>query len=160
MPRKYLSSVNNKVAKKASASRDELVKEAQQQYAKASKSGGSAYASATSRLAKATDAAKKDTFDTWTESDLKKYLDSYGIPVYQGSNINDLRAAVRRNAQYFHYGTSTPSGTILARLQEGAYWLFDQLKLGASSGRAQGQEAADAVREKTAQASEKVRQEL
>lgn len=152
--------MNNKAAKKADATRHELLKHAQDQYAKASEAGGSQYASVTSYLAQATAAAKKDTFDQWSESELKNYLDSYGIPTYQGSDINELRAAVRRNAQYFHYGTSTPSQTIFARLQEGAYWLLDQLKFGASVGRAQGQEAAESAKSKVAEATQKIRQEL
>uniref|UniRef100_A0A093V3Y1 Meiotic sister chromatid recombination protein 1 n=1 Tax=Talaromyces marneffei PM1 TaxID=1077442 RepID=A0A093V3Y1_TALMA len=158
--KKYLSSVNNKYAKKADATREELLKQAQEEYAKASKIGGSRYASATSYLAQATAAAKKDTFNEWSESDLKYYLDSYGIPTYQGSHVNELRAAVRRNAQYFHYGTSSPSQTILARIQEGAWWLVDQLKFGAALGRAQGQDAAESVKIKAAEVTQKIREEL
>lgn len=158
--RKYLSSVNSKYAKKADATREELLKEAQEQYAKASKAGGSHYASATSYLAQATAGAKKDTFNEWSQSDLKNYLDSYGIPTYQGSHVNELRAAVRRNAQYFHYGTSTPSQTIFARIKEGAWWLVDQLKFGAALGRAQGQDAAESAKTKAAQTTQKIREDL
>jgi len=158
--KKYLSSVNNKYAKKADATREELLKHAQEEYAKASKTGGSRYASATSYLAQATAAAKKDTFNEWSQSDLKNYLDSYGIPVYQGSHVNELRAAVRRNAQYFHYGTSTPSQTIFARIKEGAWWLVDQLKFGAALGRAQGQDAAESAKTKAAEVTQKIREEL
>jgi len=82
---------------------------------------------------------------------LKSYLDSYGISAYQGSTTNELKAMARRNANYFRYGTSTPSATLYARLSNGAQWVLDQLKIGAASGRKeagyQGQKAADAVKE-------------
>ena len=151
------------------------MKQAQDSYASASKSGGSQYASVTSYLASATDAAKDTTFDTWTESDLKSYLDSYGMPAYQGSTTEELKAAARRNANYFRYGTSTPQGTIWAQLQGYSQWILDQLKIGASSGRQeagyQAEKAADAVKEgvttatnrageQAQKASDKVKEEL
>lgn len=158
--RKWLSSQNNKAANKAGASRDELFKQAQDSYASASKSGGSSYASVTSYLASATDAAKDNTFDTWSDSDLKSYLDSYGVPNYQGSNTNELKAMARRNANYFRYGTSTPQGTLFARLQSGAQWVFDQLKIGVGSGRQSaayhGEKAGDAVKEAATSATHRV----
>ena len=177
--RKWLSTQSNKAAKKASTNskltRDELLKQAQDTYASASKSGGSSYASVTSYLASATDAAKDTTFDTWSDSDLKSYLDSYGVPNYQGSNTNELRAMARRNANYFRYGTSSPPATLFSRIQGGAQWVLNQLKIGASSGRQeasyQAQKGADAVKEqattakhyaseKGQQASDKVKEEL
>lgn len=157
---KYLSAMNSKAAKQADASREELAKHAKDAYIKASKAGGEQYASATSNLAVATDSAKDTTFDNWTQSEIKKYLDSYGIPVYQGSNINELRAAARRHATYFKYGTNTPQGTIYAKIMETVNWLVDQVKVGASSGRAQGHEAAEKAREKAAEQSQKIRSEL
>lgn len=68
-----------KTADKSGATRDELVSAAQSAYTSASSAGGSTYASATSYLTQATDVARKTAFDTWSESDLKNYLDSYGI---------------------------------------------------------------------------------
>ncbi|KAJ5211751.1 uncharacterized protein N7498_003397 [Penicillium cinerascens] len=157
---KYLSAMNSKAAKKADASREELAKQAKDAYIKASKAGGKEYASATSNIAVATGSAKDTTFDNWTHSEIKKYLDSYGIPVYQGSSINELRAAARRHATYFKYGTNTPQDTIYAKIMETVNWLIDQVKVGASSGRAQGQEAAENVREKVSEQTEKIRSEL
>ena len=94
---------------------------------------------------------KDSTFDTWSDSELKSYLDSYGITNYQGSNTNELKAMARRNAQYFRYGTTTPGAGIFASLQNGAQWVLDQLKIGAASGRKeaeyQGQRGADHVKE-------------
>ncbi|KAI9832905.1 MAG: hypothetical protein M1819_003935 [Sarea resinae] len=149
--KKWLSSQGNKGADKAGATRDDLLKQAQDSYASASKSGGSGYASVTSYLASATDAAKDSTFDTWSDSELKSYLDSYGLPSYQGSSTNELRAAARRYSNYFRYGTTSPTGTLYAKLQNGAQWVMDQLKIGAASGRKeagyQAQKGADAVKE-------------
>lgn len=152
--------MNAKVAKKADASREELIKQAEDSYIKASKAGGEHYVSATKNIAEATGTAKQATFDNWSHSDLKKYLDSYGIPVYQGSSINELRAAARRQANYFRFGTTTPQETIYAKVMETLNWALEKLKVGASSGRAQGQEAAEKVREKAAEGTEKVRSEL
>lgn len=148
--------MNAKVSYRTDVTRDELIKQAQEAYAKASKAGGSSMASATSYIAQATGAAKDTTFESWSHSDLKSYLDKFGIPVYQGSSLNELRAAARRNAQYFKYGTTSPQGTIFAKLQELGQWAMDWLKIGASSGRAQGKQAAEALREKA----ENVRVEL
>lgn len=81
--KKYLASSGDAAAKKAAeksgATRDELLAAAQSAYASASSAGGSSYASVTSYLSQATDAAKSSAFDTWSESELKSYLDSYGI---------------------------------------------------------------------------------
>lgn len=67
------------VAEKSGATRDELVSAAQSAYTSASSAGGANWASVTSYLSKATDSAKSSAFDSWSESELKNYLDSYGI---------------------------------------------------------------------------------
>ena len=139
---KYLSTNSKKAKKNANANRDELVKSAQAAYASASKSGGSSYASLTSYLASSTDAVKDTTFDTWSQSDLKSYLDTYGVPNYQGSNVNELKAEAKKQATYFRYGTSSPSGSIFARIQQSFQWALDQLRLGAAQGRVEGEKAA------------------
>ncbi|KAJ5736258.1 uncharacterized protein N7483_001383 [Penicillium malachiteum] len=157
---KYLSALNCKAAEKADASREELVEHAKAGYAKASKAGGEQYASAAAAAAQATGSAKDTTFDQWSHSDLKKYLDSYGIPVYQGSSINELRAAARRQTTYFKYGTNNPQDTIYAKIVDTLQWALEQLKIGASSGRAQGQEAAEKVREKVSEKTQSLRAEL
>ena len=172
---KWLQAQNHKAAKNTKASRDELLKQAQDNYASASKAGGNKYASVTSYLATQTDAAKDSTFDTWSESELKSYLDSYGVDTYQGSTINELRAAVRRNAQYFRYGTNSPSETLLAKLQSNFNWVLDQVGLGAKSGSSeaayQATKAGDKIKEQATvaknraaeaaqSASDKVKEEL
>ena len=140
--RKYLSANSKKAKKNADASRDDLVKQAQDAYASASQSGGRSYASVTSYLASATDTVKDSTFDTWSQSDLKDYLDTYGIPTYQGSNMNELKAEAKKQATYFRHGTSTPQGTIFERVKDGFSWMMQQLRLGAAQGRVQGEEVA------------------
>ncbi|KAI1480098.1 hypothetical protein K445DRAFT_317467 [Daldinia sp. EC12] len=136
--KKYLASSGNaaaqKVAESGSATRDELVDAAQSAYSSASSAGGISYASATSYLAQATEAAKKSTFDTWSESELKAYLDSYGVPVPQGSTLNELRAEARKQSTYFKYGTSNPASTAFAKIGENvkdAYqWVLGHLTAG------------------------------
>lgn len=129
----YLAAHGKKAKKNAELSRQELVKQAQDSYASASKSGGSSFASVTSYLAKQTDAAKDTTFDTWSDSDLKDYLDSYGVPNYQGSTTNELRAEAKKQANYFRYGTSSPSETIYERIKNGLQWILAQAQGTASS---------------------------
>jgi hypothetical protein len=153
--RAYLSSSGNKAAQKvanqAGATREQLLSAAQDSYATASKSSGTAYASVTSYLAKQTDSAKDTVFDTWTESELKNYLDSYGFNVPQGSTKNQLIAYARNQRNWFQYGTTTPQGTLYAKLSNAAQWVMNQLSIGASTAdkeaRYQGQKAADAAKE-------------
>jgi len=151
----YLASSGNaaaeKIANQADATRDDLLSAAQDAYATASKSSGPAYASVTSYLSKATDAAKDSAFDTWSDSDIKAYLDTYGVPVPQGSTSNQLKAYARNQANWFRYGTTTPQGTLYAKLSEAGQWVLDQLRIGAASGRKQAayqaEKATDAAKE-------------
>lgn len=126
-----------KVSEKAGATREELVAAANSAYASASSAGGSSFASVTSYLAHATDNAKAATFDTWSDSELKSYLDSYGIPVPQGSTTNELRALARRQWTYYKYGTSTPSETVFAKIKEnilgGWDWITGQVMIGSDA---------------------------
>ncbi|KAI1822783.1 hypothetical protein F4861DRAFT_513088 [Xylaria intraflava] len=134
----YLASSGDSAAKKiaesAGSTREDLLKAAQQAYSSASKTGGLSYASATNYLALATETAKGNVFDTWSESELKAYLDSYGVPVPQGSNLNQLKAEARKQSTYFKYGTTNPVDTAFAKLGDsvkGAYqWVWDQLGAG------------------------------
>lgn len=152
--------MNAKASRRADVTREELIKQAQDTYAKASKAGDSSLASATSYMAQATASVKDTTFENWSHSELKAYLDAFGIPIYQGSSLNELRAAARRNSQYFKYGTTSPRGPIVAKIQETLQWVMNQLNIGASSGRLQGQQAADEVKEKAEDAMERARMEL
>jgi hypothetical protein len=99
----------------------------------------------TSYLASATDAAKSSAFDTWSDSELKAYLDTYGVPVPQGSKRNELIAYARNQANWFRYGTTTPQGTLWAKLKEGAWWVYQQLSIGSMKGKADVERAAEKV---------------
>jgi len=151
----YLASSGNKAAEKTSkqagATREQLLSAAQDAYSEASKTGGDSYASVTSYLAKQTDSAKDSVFDTWSESELKNYLDSYGFKVPQGSTKNELVAWARSQRNYFQYGTTTPQGTLWVKLQRSAQWVLDQLSIGAAAGRKQAsyqaEKAGDSVKE-------------
>lgn len=149
-----------KVAEKSDATRADLVKAAQSAYASASSAGGDAYASATSYLSKATDNAKASTFDTWSDSDLKSYLDSYGVPVPQNGKVDELKAMARRQYTYYHYGTSSPSGTIFAKFGENVKntlnWVKDQLHIGADAAKKKMHDA----QEQAEDAKDKVKEEL
>lgn len=146
----YLANSGNNAAKKvgesSSATRDELVSAAKSAYASASSAGGDSYASATSYLTKATGSAKSSAFETWSESDLKDYLDSYGVPVPQGSTVNQLKAEARKQYTYFKYGTTNPADTAFAKFSESVkdtyQWVITQLGIGAGTAK----EKADNVR--------------
>lgn len=133
-----------KIGEKSEATREELTDAAQSAYASASSAGGDKYASATAWLASATDSAKASAFDTWSETELKAYLDSYGIPVPQGSTLDSLKAQVRKQSTYFKYGTSSPTGTAFAKLGEsvkGAYqWVVGQVGAGGAAAKKQVEE--------------------
>lgn len=162
MIRSWLAANGDKSAKKAAAksgaARADLLKYARDSYASASKTGGSGFASVTSAMAAATGYVKDSTFDTWTSSDLKAYLDSYGVPVPQGTKEEELKAMARKQSTYFRYGTSSPSGTLLAKLQSGAQWILEQLKFGAASGRKEGQKAYDYATEKGTEATHRAQE--
>lgn len=106
--KKWFSARGDEAAASASATREELVASAVSAYNVASEGASSgsnaAYASVTSALAQATDAAKATTFETWSESELKNYLDSYGVKAYQGSTKNELVAKARRCNHLFQTG--------------------------------------------------------
>ncbi|KAH6609849.1 stress response ish1 [Trichoderma cornu-damae] len=124
-------------AKKKGATRDDLVSAAQSAYSSASSAGGAQYASATSYLASVTAAAKHNAFEAWSESELKAYLDSYGVPVPKGSKIDELKAEARKQSAYFKYGSSSPGGTLLAKMEEAAgdgwRWICERLGLGSEA---------------------------
>lgn len=145
----YLVNSGNDAAKKVgestSATRDDLVSAAQSAYASASSAGDLSYASATSYLAKATDAAKSNVFDTWSESELKSYLDHYGVPVHQGTTLNQLKAEARKQSTYFKYGTNNPTDTAFAKLSESVkdtyQWVKGQLGVGAEAAKKKANDA-------------------
>jgi hypothetical protein len=157
---KWLESQGKKTKKTASASRDDLVKQAQDAYASASKSGGSNYASATGYLTQQTAATKDTTFDAWSESELKKYLDSYGISTYQGSTLNELRAEARKQYNYFKYGTSTPAETVFERIKSGFQWLLGQGQASGAAASASASKSASSAASAASKSASSARNEL
>ena len=93
---------------KAKGTRDELIARAKKQYASASAKGGEVWNSMTAQGAKVTGYQ----FDQWSDSDLKDVLDTYGVPVPQGSKRNELIAAAKKHSRYFSQGPDwyTPTG--------------------------------------------------
>ncbi|KAI5788400.1 hypothetical protein EDC01DRAFT_749219 [Geopyxis carbonaria] len=167
-----------KVAGSSAASAASVVGESVTSYAgeKASQAtdaatdaAGVAYASITSALAQATDAAKETTFDTWSDSDLKAYLDTYGISTYQGTTRNQLIAAARRNSHAFIHGSgdqgvSGQAGTAFSYLWgkfgELMGWGAKQAQKGGNRAYESAQVAGDAAKEKAQQAYDRAREEL
>lgn len=131
------------------------MKQAQSAYAQASKTGGINYASVTSYLAQATGTAKDKTFDAWSRADLKKYLESFGIKSEQEKELDQLRREAADHANYFRYGVYQQEATVFDRMQNGVQWALDQLKIGALSGRTEGQKAAEEAKAKAAKAKTK-----
>jgi len=80
--------------------RDQLIAAVRRNSRSASLGLASWSASISSKAASATDFIADTIFDTWSDSQLKKYADEKGIKVPQGSKRNELLAlARRRNAQ-------------------------------------------------------------
>ncbi len=156
----YLSKHGNAAAKAAAKkkdiARDELVTAAQSAYSSASTAGGAQYAAATSYLSEVNSQMKNKAFDKWSETELKKYLDSYGVPVPQGSKIEDIKALARRQSTYFKYGTSSPGGTLYAQVEkvvsDGWGWISQQLRLGSDAATEKAAEANAAAKKKAAEA--------
>lgn len=153
--KKYLegqgAKATDKAGSKAQHTREELVAQAKAAYAEAQKSGGTAYSAATSAISsamsKTTDTAKQSTFDTWSDSDLKAYLDSYGINTYQGSTRNELIAKARRAQHLFMYGTQTPTQGMLEKVKGGAGWLYNQVAMMVGMAEKKGEKTAHRAKE-------------
>jgi hypothetical protein len=170
------------IGKKAKGTRDDLIASAKKIYASASARGGDAWSSLTAKGAKATGYL----FDTWSDSDLKSFLDTYGVPVPQGSKRNELIAAARRHSKYFNQGPNWYKTGFVAQIKDYAYQGIGYIKafiVGTSNSaykidqkardaakeqatigkhRAQeaAQKAADRAYEKGQQAYDKVKEEL
>lgn len=67
------------MANKATATRDDMVSAARSAYASAAATGGERYDAARNYITKTGESAKNNAFETWSESELKSYLDSFGI---------------------------------------------------------------------------------
>ncbi|KAJ6263312.1 hypothetical protein Dda_1875 [Drechslerella dactyloides] len=133
------------VSDSAAGSRDELAASAAAGYASASSAGGEAYATVSSALAQATAYVKDNTFETWSDSELKAYLDSYGVKTYQGSTKNELVARARRCRQIFEKGWRQE--TAAEKFQRLGWNSFNNLMYYLGVGKATVEEKAKAVKE-------------
>lgn len=79
------------------SSRDKLVAEVRRNSRLASLNLKSAYASASSAAAHASEAVTDAIFDSWSDSQLKEWADKNGIKVPQGSKRNELIALARKH---------------------------------------------------------------
>jgi len=160
--RTWLKGQGQSVQDGASQSRDELVASASAAYASASSAGGDTYATVTSALAQATDYVKDNTFDTWSDSELKAYLDSYGVQTYQGTTKNELVAKARRCRKIFENGWRQETAfEKFQRLGWNTYGnLMYYLGVGKSKAQAQGENYASSASSATSRVTAAVKQEL
>ncbi|KAK9321435.1 hypothetical protein V1517DRAFT_326347 [Lipomyces orientalis] len=93
----------------AAGTRDQLAVKAGEYFNSMKQEGGERYNRALSKLHEWYNSGKDLAFDTWSDSDLKAYLDTYGVPVYQGTTRNELIAAARRHTKLFRHGAN-PEG--------------------------------------------------
>lgn len=137
-------------AKKTEAVRDDLVAAAKSAYTKAEKKGGAEYEAVKKYVAELSKSVQSRAFNAWSETELKAYLDSYGVPVPQGSKLEELKALARKQSTYFKYGTSSPHGTLFAQLEDvissGWNWISKQIRLGSEAAKEKAAEADAAVR--------------
>lgn len=101
---KKIQSWLSEQGKTAKGTHDELVKEASKYLDQAQHVLGEKYDVLSADLDKQYKQAKKTSFSEWSDSDLKAYLDTYGIPNYQGSKRNELLAKARQNLGLFTHG--------------------------------------------------------
>lgn len=92
----------------------------------ATDAGHAAYASVTSAIAEATSTAKSATFDTWSDSDLKSYLDTYGIKTYQGTTRNELIAQARSHSHAFLHGSQDQG--VMGQIKASVWGVGNQIK--------------------------------
>lgn len=156
--RTWLKDQGHSVSEGATNSRDELIASAQAAYASASSAGGDTYATVTSALAQATSYVKGNTFETWSDSELKAYLDSYGVKSYQGTTKNELVARARRCRKIFESGWRQE--TAFEKFQRLGWNAYGDLMyyMGLGKGKAEGyaNQAAGAAK----QATDRVKEEL
>ena len=81
----------------------------------AAKAASSSYSSASSVASKSASNAQASLsdalFDAWSDSKLKEYLDSYGVPVPQGSKKNEMIALARKQRSKLESSGSSVSGS-------------------------------------------------
>lgn len=141
---KFAKDSKIKLNSAATTSRDELVRQTTKGYSELQKKGDAAYSTAQKQY----ESIKAYAYDTWSDSDLKSYLDSYGVSVPQSSTKDQLVAMARKNGHYFASGQTGPLGgsPLKQMAYDGIASLMDFVKK--ASGMAYGKvaEGADEVK--------------
>ncbi|KAI5305544.1 hypothetical protein KEM56_004112 [Ascosphaera pollenicola] len=161
--RDYLASTQQKVSESAGQTRDELVRQAQAAYDKASRTSGSEFAAATNYIASVAKSAVDVTLHGWSRTDLEDYLKSFGIIMAPSYGIEDLRKEAQKHAQYYRYGLQSPGWTWdeMWSGTEGAMgWIWSIVKRAAYAGRQQGKQDSRSVKEKLEATVRRVADEL
>lgn len=142
---KFAADSKIKLNKAAKQSREELVKQTSLGYAELEKKGNAAAIEAKKQY----EAVKGYAFDTWSNTDLKAYLDSYGVEVPQNGLTDELVAAARRNGHYFSQGQLGPvHGSGFAQMaSEGLSSLFDFIKQASGVGYNKAAQKVDETKE-------------
>ncbi|KAK9368278.1 hypothetical protein V1509DRAFT_82081 [Lipomyces kononenkoae] len=89
--------------------RDHLADKAAKYFKEVKAEGGEKYHQALVKIREWYNTGKDVAFDKWSDSDLKAYLNTYGVPVYEGTPRNELIAAARRHTSLFRHGAN-PEG--------------------------------------------------
>lgn len=116
--------------KKADGQRQDLVNTAQDYLNRAKDSSTEQYNAVVQSLQDSVNGYKQSSFDKWSDSDLKAYLDTYGIKTYQGSTRNELIAHARSQYRLFTHGAD-PDGwnRIKDSFVAGGMQLFNGVKV-------------------------------
>ncbi|BFZ57632.1 hypothetical protein PYCC9005_004685 [Savitreella phatthalungensis] len=141
---KFAKDAKIKLDSAAAASRDELERQTAKGYAELKKQGNAAAKQAEAQY----NNVKAYAFDSWSSSDLKAYLDSYGVSVPQNGAKDELIALARKHGHYFANGQTGPvAGSPLAQIaSDGLSSLFDFVKKASGVGYQKAQEAAERVK--------------
>jgi len=119
--------------KSITGSRDQLVRKASEYLNSMKAEGDDKYKKVISKLQNVYSSGKDMAFDTWSDSDLKMYLDSYGISTYQGSTRNEMIALARRHTSLFRHGAAKDDW--FSTINTASQYLKETLWSAASSGR-------------------------
>jgi hypothetical protein len=146
----WLKEQGNTVA----GTRDQLAVKAGEYFNALKNEGGDKYNHALTKVRDWYNSGKDMAFDKWSDSDLKAYLDSYGVPVYQGTPRNELIAAARRHTSLFRHGAN-PEGWSETFEKANEY-----LKHGLRSAASGTKKLSDKVQQQVSDSLKKLRSEL
>ena len=86
-------------------------------YGAATSNAGNLYAQATDAAAQKRDEAFAAAVASWSDSDIKAFLDRHGVPVPQSSKRDELVALARRNAFYYTQGPEFKGSGVVEQLK-------------------------------------------